>query len=83
MKYKAKFDPRVVSKYYVKALIGRGSFSHVVRVEHKGTGQQYAIKMIDVSMRVCVCACVRVCVCACVRVCVTENVWFRAPVCVR
>lgn len=51
VKVRAKFDPRVVSKYDVKALIGRGSFSRVVRVEHKGTKQQYAIKMIDVNKR--------------------------------
>ena len=53
VKVRAKFDPRVVSKYDVKALIGRGSFSRVVRVEHKGTKQQYAIKMIDVSEHPC------------------------------
>jgi len=51
VRYKAKFDPRVVSKYDVKALIGRGSFSHVVRVLHRGTGQHYAIKMIDVKQK--------------------------------
>jgi len=50
-KYRAKFDPRVVSKYEIRALIGRGSFSHVVRVQHKGTGQQFAIKMIDVKQK--------------------------------
>ncbi|XP_006814102.1 LOW QUALITY PROTEIN: serine/threonine-protein kinase H1 homolog [Saccoglossus kowalevskii] len=48
-KYKAKFDPRVLAKYDVKALIGRGSFSRVVRVEHKLTKQPYAIKMIEVK----------------------------------
>ena len=41
----------MVSKYDVKALIGRGSFSHVVRVLHRGTGQHYAIKMIDVKQK--------------------------------
>ncbi|XP_074644782.1 serine/threonine-protein kinase H1 homolog [Tubulanus polymorphus] len=46
-KYRAKFDPRVTAKYEIKALIGRGSFSRVVRVEHKITRQPYAIKMID------------------------------------
>ena len=46
-KYKAKFDPRVTAKYDIKALIGRGSFSRVVRVEHKITKQPYAIKMVD------------------------------------
>lgn len=30
-KYRDKFDPRVTAKYDIKALIGRGSFSRVVR----------------------------------------------------
>ena len=30
--YKAKFDTRITNKYEIKALIGRGSFSRVVRV---------------------------------------------------
>ncbi|XP_039264714.1 serine/threonine-protein kinase H1-like [Styela clava] len=51
VKYRAKFDPRVVVKYDVRALIGKGSFSRVVRVEHKGTKQPYAIKMIEVKAR--------------------------------
>lgn len=46
-KYRDKFDPRVTAKYDIKALIGRGSFSKVVRVEHRVTKQPYAIKMID------------------------------------
>ncbi|KAK2155072.1 hypothetical protein LSH36_250g03074 [Paralvinella palmiformis] len=46
-RYKAKFDPRVTAKYDIKALIGRGSFSRVVRVEHRITKQPYAIKMVD------------------------------------
>lgn len=46
-KYRTKFDPRVTAKYDIKALIGRGSFSRVVRVEHRMTKQPYAIKMID------------------------------------
>lgn len=46
-RYRAKFDPRVTAKYDIKALIGRGSFSRVVRVEHQTTKQPYAIKMID------------------------------------
>ncbi|KAK1784608.1 hypothetical protein P4O66_003300 [Electrophorus voltai] len=50
-KYRAKFDPRVTAKYEIKALIGRGSFSRVVRVEHKGTRQPYAIKMIETRYR--------------------------------
>ncbi|XP_030221491.1 serine/threonine-protein kinase H1 homolog isoform X2 [Gadus morhua] len=50
-KYRAKFDPRVTAKYDIKALIGRGSFSRVVRVEHKSTRQPYAIKMIETRFR--------------------------------
>ncbi|XP_029010312.1 serine/threonine-protein kinase H1 homolog [Betta splendens] len=50
-KYRAKFDPRVTAKYDIKALIGRGSFSRVVRVEHKITRQPYAIKMIETRYR--------------------------------
>lgn len=42
-----RFDHRVTAKYDIKALIGRGSFSRVVRVENKVTKQPYAIKMID------------------------------------
>ncbi|XP_025890152.1 serine/threonine-protein kinase H1, partial [Nothoprocta perdicaria] len=50
-KYRAKFDPRVTAKYDIKALIGRGSFSRVVRVEHRATKQPYAIKMIETKYR--------------------------------
>lgn len=46
-KYMATFDNRVTAKYDIKALIGRGSFSKIVRVEHKVTKQPYAIKMIN------------------------------------
>ncbi|XP_073535649.1 serine/threonine-protein kinase H1-like isoform X2 [Phyllobates terribilis] len=34
-------------RYDIKALIGRGSFSRVVRVEHRATRQPFAIKMIE------------------------------------
>lgn len=50
-KYRAKFDPRVTAKYDIKALIGRGSFSRVVRVEQRATRQPYAIKMIETKYR--------------------------------
>uniref|UniRef100_A0A1A7WDF6 Protein serine kinase H1 n=4 Tax=Nothobranchiidae TaxID=405002 RepID=A0A1A7WDF6_9TELE len=50
-KYRAKFDPRVTAKYEIKALIGRGSFSRVFRVEHRSTRQPYAIKMIETRYR--------------------------------
>ena len=46
-KFKARFDPRVTAKYDIKALIGKGSFSRVVRVENKLTKEPFAIKMID------------------------------------
>ncbi|XP_034026291.1 serine/threonine-protein kinase H1 homolog [Thalassophryne amazonica] len=48
-KYKEKFDPRVTARYDIKALIGRGSFSHVMRVEHRATRQPFAIKMMEVE----------------------------------
>lgn len=47
-KYRVKIDPRVTAKYDIKALIGKGSFSRVVRVENRTTKQPYAIKMIDI-----------------------------------
>lgn len=46
-KYRVKIDPRVTAKYDIKALIGRGSFSRVVRVENRTSRYPYAIKMID------------------------------------
>ncbi|XP_039983504.1 serine/threonine-protein kinase H1-like [Xiphias gladius] len=48
-KYKDRFDPRVTARYDIKALIGRGSFSRVVRVEHRATRQPFAIKMTEVK----------------------------------
>ncbi|XP_040922233.1 serine/threonine-protein kinase H1-like [Toxotes jaculatrix] len=48
-KYKDKFDPRVTARYDIKALIGCGSFSRVVRVEHRATRQPFAIKMMEVE----------------------------------
>ncbi|XP_069368782.1 serine/threonine-protein kinase H1-like isoform X1 [Paralichthys olivaceus] len=48
-KYKDKFDPRVTARYDIKALIGRGSFSRVVRVEHRATRQPFAIKMMELE----------------------------------
>ncbi|XP_029313681.1 serine/threonine-protein kinase H1-like [Cottoperca gobio] len=48
-KYKDKFDPRVTARYDIKALIGRGSYSRVVRVEHRATRQPFAIKMMEVE----------------------------------
>ncbi|KAL7856817.1 hypothetical protein SRHO_G00157160 [Serrasalmus rhombeus] len=48
-KFRTKFDPRVTARYDIKALIGRGSFSHVVRVEHRHTRQPFAIKLLEVK----------------------------------
>lgn len=47
-KYKTKIDSRVTSKYEIKALIGKGSFSDVLRVDCKLTKQPFAIKIIKV-----------------------------------
>ncbi|XP_064117955.1 serine/threonine-protein kinase H1 homolog [Macrobrachium nipponense] len=46
-KFKTKYDPRITAKYDIKALIGKGTFSKVVRVENKLTKQPYAIKIIE------------------------------------
>eukprot|EP00794_Sanderia_malayensis_P018939 gene18939-20844_t len=45
-KYRTKIDSRVLAKYDVKALIGKGSFSDVLRVENKVTKQPYAVKIL-------------------------------------
>lgn len=36
------------ARYDIKALVGRGSFSRVVRVEHRATRRPFAIKMMEV-----------------------------------
>lgn len=46
-KYKGKCDTKISAKYEIKALIGKGTFSRVVRVEHRVTKQPYAMKVID------------------------------------
>uniref|UniRef100_A0A8C4RRW6 Si:ch211-27e6.1 n=1 Tax=Erpetoichthys calabaricus TaxID=27687 RepID=A0A8C4RRW6_ERPCA len=38
-------------EYNIKALIGRGSFSRVVRVEHRATKQPFAIKIIETKAK--------------------------------
>ncbi|XP_066519187.1 serine/threonine-protein kinase H1 [Hoplias malabaricus] len=48
VKFRTKFDPRVTARYDIKALIGRGSFSYVVRVEHRLSCQPFAIKLLEV-----------------------------------
>ena len=47
-KYKTKIDSRVTAKYEVKALIGKGSFSDVLRVDCKVTCQPFAVKILKV-----------------------------------
>uniref|UniRef100_A0A672MYX7 Protein kinase domain-containing protein n=1 Tax=Sinocyclocheilus grahami TaxID=75366 RepID=A0A672MYX7_SINGR len=38
-------------RYDIKALIGRGSFSRVIRAEHRNTRQPFAIKFLEVKGR--------------------------------
>ena len=45
--YVSKYDPKVMAKYDIKALIGKGTFSRVIRVEHRITKQPYAMKLIN------------------------------------
>lgn len=47
VRYRAKFDQRVTAKYDIQALIGRGSYSRVVRAQHRITKKPYAIKMVN------------------------------------
>ncbi|XP_004697787.1 serine/threonine-protein kinase H2 [Echinops telfairi] len=49
--FRAKFDPRVLARYDIKALIGRGSFSKVVRVEQKATKKPFAIKVMETRLK--------------------------------
>ncbi|XP_069322365.1 serine/threonine-protein kinase H2 [Eulemur rufifrons] len=50
-RFRAKFDPRVLARYDIKALIGTGSFSWVVRVEQKTTKKPFAIKVMETRVR--------------------------------
>ena len=43
------FDRRIISKYDVGALIGRGAFSKVVRVEDKVTKEPLALKIVEIQ----------------------------------
>nr|XP_057916797.1 serine/threonine-protein kinase H1-like [Doryrhamphus excisus] len=47
--YKDTFDARVTARYHIKALIGRGSFSRVVRAEHRTSRRPFAIKLMEVE----------------------------------
>ncbi|XP_049268329.1 serine/threonine-protein kinase H1 homolog [Rhipicephalus sanguineus] len=42
-----RVDPRVSAKYAVKAVIAKGRFSRVLRVENRLSKQPYAIKVIE------------------------------------
>lgn len=44
-----RLDSRLVCKYEVLAIIGKGSFSQVLRVRHRITNQFYAVKLVSVS----------------------------------
>nr|XP_047125796.1 calcium/calmodulin-dependent protein kinase type IV isoform X2 [Hydra vulgaris] len=48
-KYKTKIDSRVSAKYNIKALIGKGTFSDVLRVESKTSKEPYAIKVVHIQ----------------------------------
>ena len=48
-KVRFRFDPIITEQFEIKAQIGRGSFSRVVRVENKKTRQPYAIKMMELK----------------------------------
>ncbi|KAI5938897.1 serine/threonine-protein kinase H2 [Manis javanica] len=50
-RFRAKFDPRVLARYDIKALIGTGNFSKVVRVEQKTTKKPFAIKVMETRVR--------------------------------
>ena len=48
-RFRTRYDPRVLAKYDVKALVGRGTYSRVVRAESRLTRRPVAIKMVDIS----------------------------------
>ena len=45
-KYKEILSSRVLAKYELKALIGKGAHSRVLRVENRATRQPYALKVV-------------------------------------
>ncbi|XP_069847906.1 serine/threonine-protein kinase H2 [Dipodomys merriami] len=49
--FRAKFDSRVLARYDIKALIGTGRFSKIVRVEQKTTKKPFAIKVMETRER--------------------------------
>lgn len=42
-----RLDSRLVCKYEVLSIIGKGSFSQVLRVQHRLTKQYYAVKLVS------------------------------------
>ncbi|XP_014694601.2 serine/threonine-protein kinase H2 [Equus asinus] len=50
-RFRARFEPRVLARYDIKALIGAGKFSKVVRVEQKTTKKPFAIKVMETRVR--------------------------------
>lgn len=44
---KPAYDSKITAKYDVKAVIGKGSFSRVLRVENRISKQPYALKIIE------------------------------------
>ncbi|XP_025870052.2 serine/threonine-protein kinase H2 [Vulpes vulpes] len=50
-RFRAHFHPRVLARYDIKALIGTGNFSKVVRVEQKTTKKPFAIKVVETRVR--------------------------------
>ncbi|CAI4228536.1 unnamed protein product [Auanema sp. JU1783] len=41
-----RLDPRLVSKYEISAVVGKGSFSQVLRVRHRVTRKFFAVKLV-------------------------------------
>lgn len=44
---KTTYDSKITAKYNIKAVIGKGSFSRVLRVDHRISKQPYALKIIE------------------------------------
>ncbi|KFM76789.1 Serine/threonine-protein kinase H1-like protein, partial [Stegodyphus mimosarum] len=44
---KPTYDSKIAAKYNIKAVIGKGTYSRVLRVEHRITRQPYALKTIE------------------------------------
>lgn len=42
-----KLDSRLVCKYEIISVIGKGSFSQVLRVKHRVTNQFFAVKLVS------------------------------------